>query len=83
MICQIENATGELPSIPDNLIDKIDMILPACGRDGQLPFYVELMILRCTVYCRFRFGDCPLIRGSFFMFVESGCISTNIEFTVP
>ena len=23
------------------------------------------------------------IRGSFFMFVESGCISTNIEFTVP
>ena len=24
-----------------------------------------------------------LIRGLFFMFVESGCISTNIEFTVP
>ena len=23
------------------------------------------------------------LRGSFFMFVESGCISTNIEFTVP
>ena len=23
------------------------------------------------------------IRGSFFMFVESGCTSTNIEFTVP
>ena len=23
------------------------------------------------------------VRGSFFMFVESGCISTNIEFTVP
>ena len=23
------------------------------------------------------------IRGSFFMFVESGCISLNIEFTVP
>ena len=23
------------------------------------------------------------IRGSFFMFVESGCISTNIEFRVP
>ena len=23
------------------------------------------------------------IQGSFFMFVESGCISTNIEFTVP
>ena len=23
------------------------------------------------------------IRGSFFMFVESGCISTNVEFTVP
>ena len=23
------------------------------------------------------------IRGSFFMFVESDCISTNIEFTVP
>ena len=23
------------------------------------------------------------IRGSFFMFVESGCISTNIEFKVP
>ena len=22
-------------------------------------------------------------RGSFFMFVESGCISTNKEFTVP
>ena len=22
------------------------------------------------------------IRGSFFMFVESGCISTNIDFTV-
>ena len=24
-----------------------------------------------------------VIRGSFFMFVESGCISTNIEITVP
>ena len=24
-----------------------------------------------------------ILRGSFFMFVESGCISTNIEFTVP
>ena len=23
------------------------------------------------------------VRGSFFMFVESGCISKNIEFTVP
>ena len=23
------------------------------------------------------------LRGSFFMFVESGCISTNIEFMVP
>ena len=23
------------------------------------------------------------VRGSFSMFVESGCISTNIEFTVP
>ena len=23
------------------------------------------------------------LRGSFFMFVESGCISTNIEFKVP
>ena len=23
------------------------------------------------------------IRGSFFMFVESGCIATNIDFTVP
>ena len=23
------------------------------------------------------------VRGSFFMFVESGCISTNIDFTVP
>ena len=23
------------------------------------------------------------IRGSFFMFVESGCISTTIKFTVP
>ena len=26
--------------------------------------------------------DHEIIRGSFFMFVESGCISTNIEFTV-
>ena len=25
----------------------------------------------------------PYLRGSFFMFVESGCISTSIEFTVP
>ena len=24
-----------------------------------------------------------ILRGSFFMFVESGCISTNIEFTIP
>ena len=23
------------------------------------------------------------IRGSFFMFIELGCISTNIKFTVP
>ena len=29
------------------------------------------------------FGCLVTVRGSFFMFVESGCISTNIEFTVP
>ena len=28
-------------------------------------------------------GSFDTVRGSFFMFVESGCISTNIEFTVP
>ena len=25
----------------------------------------------------------PIVRGSFFMFIELGCISTNIKFTVP
>ena len=29
------------------------------------------------------FSNFSIIRGSFFMFVESGCISLNIEFTVP
>ena len=28
-------------------------------------------------------GEHHRYEGHFFMFVESGCISTNIEFTVP
>ena len=32
---------------------------------------------------RYIFLTVQIVRGSFFMFVESGCISTNIKFTVP
>ena len=43
-----------------------------------------LCVLKILIICL----NIPLVfacalRGSFFIFVESGCISTNIEFTVP
>ena len=34
------------------------------------------------IFFNFKFSV-NKVRGSFFMFIESGCISTNIEFTVP
>ena len=37
------------------------MNLPAFIRSSQQDVYMSLTILRCTVNCRFRFADCPLI----------------------
>ena len=42
-----------------------------CGHDGRYFGLFRLIVMDVH------------IRGSFFMFVESDCISTNIEFTVP
>ena len=37
------------------------MNLPALVRFSQQDVYMSLTILGCTVNCRFRFADCPLI----------------------
>ena len=37
------------------------MKLPALVRFSQQDVYMSLTILGCTVNCRFRFADCPLI----------------------
>ena len=37
------------------------MNLPALIRSWQQDVYMSLTILGCTVNCRFRFADCPLI----------------------
>ena len=37
------------------------MNLPALVRFSQQDAYMSLTILGCTVNCRFRFADCPLI----------------------
>ena len=37
------------------------MNLPALVRFSQQDVYTSLTILGCTVNCRFRFADCPLI----------------------
>ena len=37
------------------------MNLPALIRYSQQDVYMALTILGCTVNCRFRFADCPLI----------------------
>ena len=37
------------------------MNLPALVRSSQQDVYTSLTILGCTVNCRFRFADCPLI----------------------
>ena len=37
------------------------MNLPALVRSSQQDVYTMLTILGCTVNCRFRFADCPLI----------------------
>ena len=37
------------------------MNLPALIRSSQQDVYMSLTILGCTVNCRFRFADCPLI----------------------
>ena len=37
------------------------MSLPALVRFSQQDVYTSLTILGCTVNCRFRFADCPLI----------------------
>ena len=38
-----------------------NMNLPALVRSSQQDVYMSLTILWCTVNCRFRFADCPLI----------------------
>ena len=37
------------------------MKLPALVRFSKQDVYMSLTILGCTVNCRFRFADCPLI----------------------
>ena len=69
MIFQTDNAGGEvypiLPPPPDvenrMLNNKLNMNLPALVRSSQQDVYMSLTILGCTVNCRFRFADCPLI----------------------
>ena len=66
MICQTDNAAGEVyPISPDvknrTEINKFNMKLPALVRFLQQDVYMSLTILGCTVNCRFRFADCPLI----------------------
>ena len=41
--------------------NKFNMKLPALVRFSQQDVYMSLTILGCTVNCRFRFADCPLI----------------------
>ena len=41
--------------------NKFNMNLPALVRSPQQDVYMSLTILGCTVNCRFRFADCPLI----------------------
>ena len=63
MICQTDNAAGEVyPILPPNVENrKFSMKLPALVRFSQQDVYMLLTILGCTVNCRFRFADCPLI----------------------
>ena len=42
------------------------MNLPALIRSSQQDVYMSLTILGCTVNCRFRFADCPLIHCEFY-----------------
>ena len=44
------------------------MNLPALVRSSQQDGYTSLTILGCTVNCRFRFADCPLIYCDFIMY---------------
>ena len=37
------------------------MNVPALIRSSQHDVYMALTVLGCTVNCRFRFADCPLI----------------------
>ena len=43
---------------------------------------VNILIIKNIFMNKYHISS-DFIRGSFFMFVESGCISTNIKFTVP
>ena len=73
----------------------IKAILKHCSRRQNQTMFVVIDALRvkitkssCIVFQHQMQSHIPYlistkIRGSFFMFVESGCISTNIEFTVP
>ena len=65
MICQTDNAAGEVyPILP--LMSKIackttNMNLHALVHFSQQDVYTSLTILGCTVNCRYRSADCPLI----------------------
>ena len=69
MISQTDNAACEVYPIPPPPTDvenrmlnnKFNMNLPALIRSSQQDVYMSLTILGCTVDCRFRFADCPLI----------------------
>ena len=67
MICKTDNAAVEVYPIlpPISKIacktTKINMNLPALVCFSQQDVYTSLTILGCTVNCRLRFADCPLI----------------------
>ena len=51
-----------------------------------LHFYCGICLMPihvCIAVCYTGSSDLGKYEGHFFMFAESGCISTNIEFTVP
>ena len=66
-ICQIHNATGNVHPILSPMSKAASkrknfvIDLRAFDRVAYQLVYFELMILGCTVHCRFRFSDCTVI----------------------
>ena len=76
------------PDVENRMLkNKFNMNLPALVRFSQQDVYMSLTILGCTVKCRFRFTDCPLIHcvnghGSHLGHVTS-IMLMNFHFLVP